>query len=100
MQRLIGAFQSVLNPGDEVLMFSPYWTPIKDLVSFSQAKPVFVPTAEARQQGFAKTLASYFTSRTRAIYYNSPQNPTGIVFTRKESEAVAQFARERDLVIV
>ena len=100
MQGLFGAFQSVLNPGDEVLMFSPYWTPIKDLVGFCQAKPVFVPTAEARQQGFTKTLASYSTSSTRAIYFNSPQNPTGIVFTRKESEAIAQFARERDLVVV
>jgi len=100
MQGLFGAFQSVVNPGEEVLMFSPYWTPIKDLVAFSQGKPVFVPTADVRERGMEKLLASYSTARTRAIYYNSPQNPSGRVFTRKEAEAVAQFARERDLIVI
>ena len=100
MQGLFGAFQSVLNPGDEVLMFSPYWTPIKDLIAFSQGSAVFVPTSEARREGMQKVLSTYFSSRTRAIYYNSPQNPTGVVFTRKEAEAVARFAKERDLVII
>src|SRR5271154_5759899 len=48
MQGLFGAFQSILNPGDECLMFSPYWTPIRDLVFFCQATPVYVPMREAR----------------------------------------------------
>ena len=100
MQGLFGSFQSVLNPGDEVLMFSPYWTPIKDLIAFSQGSAVFVPTSEARREGMQKVLSTYFSSRTRAIYYNSPQNPTGVVFTRKEAEAVARFAKERDIVII
>jgi aspartate aminotransferase len=56
MQGLFGAFQSVVNPGEEVLVFSPYWTPIKDLIAHCQGKPILVPTAEARAEGFEKTL--------------------------------------------
>ncbi len=97
MQGLFGAFQSVVNPGDEVLVLSPYWTPIKDLIAHCQGQTVLVPTAEARRDGFVETLARYATEKTRAIYYNTPQNPTGIVYTREEAEAVARFARERDL---
>ena len=100
MQGLFGAFQSVVNPGDEVLVFSPYWTPIKDLVAHCQGRIVLVPTAEARANGFAATLARYQTSATRAIYFNSPANPTGVVFTREETEAVAQFAIDRDLLVI
>ncbi|HEV2914718.1 MAG TPA: aminotransferase class I/II-fold pyridoxal phosphate-dependent enzyme [Pyrinomonadaceae bacterium] len=100
MQGLFGAFQSVVNPGDEVLVFSPYWTPIKDLIAHCEAAPVLVPTREARRDGFAQTLARYATARTRAIYYNTPQNPSGVVFTRAEAEAVARFAQERELVVI
>ena len=99
MQGLFGAFQSVVNPGDEVLVFSPFWTPIKDLIAYSQGKTVLVPTNKAREDGFEKTLARYATERTRAIYYNTPQNPTGVVFTREEAHAVARFAQERDLIV-
>lgn len=100
MQGLFGAFQSVVNPGDEVLLFSPYWTPIKDLVAHCQGRCVFVPTSEARALGFQETLARYATDRTRAIYYNTPQNPSGVVFTPEEATAVAEFAKDRDLIVV
>ena len=100
MQGLFGAFQSIVNPGDEVLLFSPYWTPIKDLVAHCQGRSVFVPTSEARELGFQQTLARYATDRTRAIYYNTPQNPTGVVFTSDEAKAVADFAQDRDLIVV
>ncbi len=100
MQGLFGAFQSVLNPSDEVLVFSPYWTPIKDLIANCQATPVLVPTQEARRDGFTQTLARHTTAKTRAIYYNTPQNPTGVVFTREEAEHVAAFAREHDLIVI
>jgi aspartate aminotransferase len=100
MQGLFGAFQSTVNSGDEVLVFSPFWTPIKDLVAYSQGTTVLVPTSEARADGFEATLARYSTDRTKAIYYNTPQNPSGVVFTRDEAEAVARFARERDLIVI
>jgi aspartate/methionine/tyrosine aminotransferase len=100
MQGLFGAFQSVINPTEEVLVFSPFWTPIRDLVAHCQGKAILVPTDEARRDGFAQTLNRYTNERTRAIYYNTPQNPTGVVFTADEAEAVAGFAKERNLVVV
>ena len=100
MQGLFGAFQSVINPGEEVLLFSPYWTPIKDLVAHCQGRIVLVPTEEARADGFRETLSRYATARTRAIYFNTPMNPSGVVFTREEIKEVAHFARDRDLIVV
>jgi aspartate aminotransferase len=100
MQGLFGAFQSVVNPGDEVLMFSPYWTPIKDLVAHCEGRIVLVPTAEARRNGFAATLSRYATAKTRALYCNTPTNPSGVVFTRSEIEEVARVAIERDLIVI
>ncbi len=100
MQGLFGAFQTTVNPGDEVLVFSPYWTPIKDLISYCQGKAVLVPTREARDEGFQKTLARYSSQHTKAIYFNTPQNPTGVVFTIDEAKEVASFAQQRDLIVI
>jgi aspartate aminotransferase len=100
MQGLFGSFQSVVNPGEEVLVFSPFWTPIKDLIAHCQGKTVLVPTKEARAEGFAATLKRYLTTRTKALYYNTPQNPSGVVLTREEAEAVARFAQEHDLIVI
>ena len=100
MQGLFTAFQSTVNPGDEVLVFSPYWTPIKDLIAHCQGRIVLVPTEAARRDGFAETLARHATSATRAIYFNTPTNPSGIVFNRTEAEEVARFATDRDLIVI
>ncbi|HTB96075.1 MAG TPA: aminotransferase class I/II-fold pyridoxal phosphate-dependent enzyme [Terracidiphilus sp.] len=99
-QALYAAFQSVLDPGDDALVFSPYWTPIGDLVTGAQARPLLVPTITARRNGIRKTLEQFSTLGTRAIYYNTPQNPSGLVFTRAEAEEVAAFAIDRDLVVI
>jgi len=99
-QGLYAAFQSVLDPGDSALIFSPYWTPIGDLVTGAQARPLLVPTISARRNGIRKTLEQFSTPHTRAIYYNTPQNPSGVVFTRAEAEEVAAFAIERDLIVI
>jgi len=100
MQGLFGAFQSVVNPGEEVLIFSPYWTPIKDLVYHCEGKPVLVSTADARRDGFEATLSRFANDHTRVIYFNTPQNPTGVVFTPDEAHAVARFAQERELIVI
>ncbi len=99
-QALYGAFQTVLDPGDDVLVFDPYWTPISDLIRGTQARPLLVPTVSARRNGIRKTLKQFSTPKTRAIYYNTPQNPSGVVFTRAEAEEVAAFAQERDLLVI
>jgi aspartate aminotransferase len=100
MQGLFASFATLLEPGDEVLMFSPYWTPIVDLVAFHEAKSVLVPTAAARRKGFSSTLSALVTPKTKVLYWNSPANPTGDVFSRSETEEVAAFARERGLAVI
>jgi aspartate aminotransferase len=100
MQGLFAAFQSTVDPGDEVLLFSPYWTPIKDLVAHCGGRLVLTPTTAARAEGVTATLARYITSKTRVLYFNSPTNPSGVVFTRSEIEEIARFAIERDLIVI
>jgi len=94
------AFQAVLNPGDDVLLFSPFWTPIRDMVTGAEARALLVPTTTARRSGLTKTLEQFSTPHTRAIYYNTPQNPAGTVFTREEAEEVAAFAKKHDLIVI
>ena len=99
-QALYATFQSVLDPGDDCLVFSPYWTPIADLITGTQARPLLVPSVTARRNGIRETLEQFATEKTRAVYYNTPQNPSGLVFTRAEAEEVAAFAIERDLIVI
>jgi aspartate aminotransferase len=94
------AFQAVLDPGDDVLLFAPYWTPIRDMITLAQARPVMVPTSTARRNGLTAALEHYSTPATRAIYYNTPQNPSGVVFSREEAEEVAAFVKRRNLVVI
>ena len=100
MQALFAAFQSVVNPGDEVLMYSPYWTPIRDLIGLTRGTPVLIDTIRARRDGFRSALEASLTERSRVLYVNTPQNPTGIVLTRDELETTAAVARENNLIVV
>jgi aspartate aminotransferase len=100
MQGLFAAFSTLLDPGDEVLLFSPYWTPIVDLIGYHKATASLVPTDAARREGLAAALAARTTDRTKVLYWNSPSNPTGDVFSRAETEEVAAFARERGLAVI
>jgi aspartate aminotransferase len=100
MQGLFAAFSTLLDPNDEVLLFSPYWTPIVDLIGYHRATPVLVPTDAARRRGLSATLAEKTTPKTKLLYWNSPSNPTGDVFSRAETEEVAEFARERGLAVI
>jgi len=100
MHGLFCAFSTLLDPGDEVLMFSPYWTPIVDVVTYHGAVPVLVPTTEARREGLTKTLARRKTGKTKLLYWNSPTNPTGDVFSRAECEEVCAFVRDAGLALI
>jgi len=99
-QALYVAFQTMLNPHDQALLFSPYWTPIADMVRGCEAVPVLVSTREARTNGFAATLENHLSDKTKLIYFNTPQNPSGVVFTQAEAEAVADFARRHNLLVI
>jgi aspartate aminotransferase len=100
MHGLFSAFATLLDPGDEVLMFSPYWTPITDVVIYHGASPVLVGAERARRQGLTAALAAAKTPRTKLLYWNSPVNPTGEVFSRAEVEEVCAFVRENGLAMI
>lgn len=100
MQGLFAAFQCTVNPDDEVIMFSPYWTPVRDLIGLTRGRPVLVDTVRARREGLRASLDAACSARARCIYVNTPQNPSGLVFTRDELETIAAFARENDLVVI
>ena len=100
MHGLFSAFATLLDPGDEVLMFSPYWTPIVDVIRYHGAAPVLVPADRARRQGLTAALAGATTARTKVLYWNSPVNPTGEVFTRAEVEEVCAYVRDSGLALI
>ena len=93
--------QALLEPGDEVLVPDPEWPPALGNIALAHARPVPYRLYESR--GWRPDLdeiASLVTSKTRAIYVNSPNNPTGGVLTRPDIEAIAQLAAERDLWVL
>ena len=93
--------QALLDPGDEVLLFEPYFTPYADQISGNGGVPVTIRTRE--ENGFAPTLdelRAAATPRTRGILLNSPGNPSGRVLSRKQMEEIAAFAKERDLFVL
>jgi aspartate/methionine/tyrosine aminotransferase len=100
---LFCAFQASVSPGDEVMFFSPYWTPIKDQVSFSGGVAVRVPWDDIRGgtgDAMRAALESRFTPRTRVIYVNTPANPSGDMLSREQLTAIAGFANEHDLTVI
>ncbi|HEY7369785.1 MAG TPA: aminotransferase class I/II-fold pyridoxal phosphate-dependent enzyme, partial [Thermoanaerobaculia bacterium] len=100
MHGLFAAFSTLLDPGDEVLLLSPYWTPIVDSIAYNGARAVLVPAREARERGVFAALSRARTPRTKAVYWNSPANPTGAVFARREIEELAAFVREHNLALI
>jgi aspartate aminotransferase len=97
---LFCSFQATLDEGDEAIFFSPYWTPIRDLVAYAGGTPVLVPWAELQSRSAADAIRARITPRTRVLYLNSPSNPTGNVLGRDALEGIARLAIEHDLVVV
>lgn len=89
------ALMAVCGPGDEVIIPAPYWVSYSDLVKLTGAVPVVVETTEA--EGFKLTAERFreaVTPRTRLLMLNSPSNPTGVVYSRAELEALADAVLE------
>jgi aspartate aminotransferase len=98
---LFNVVVALLNPGDEMLVPSPFWVSYPEQAQLLGARPVAVPMDEAT--GFdldPDRLRAAVTPRTRIVVLNSPNNPTGAVFSPAALEAVARLALERDLWIV
>jgi len=93
--------QALLEPGDEVIVPDPEWPPAAGNVLAAQGRTVPCPLHEELGWRYDfRELEAAITPRTKAIYVNSPHNPTGGVLTREDLETIAALARERDLWII
>ncbi len=95
------ALQTILDPGDEVIIHEPYFSPYKDQVIHSGGVPVFIPTYE--KDGFAintAVLEAAITPKTKALILNSPNNPTGAVFSQETFQEIAALAQKYDFYIL
>ena len=93
--------QALLEPGDEVIIPDPEWPPCAGNILAAHGQPVPCPLhADLAWRYDLRELESKITSRTRAIYINSPHNPTGGVLTRADVEAIAAIVRERNLWLI
>ena len=100
-QAVFTAFQILLDPGDEVLIPAPYWVTYPTAVELAGGVPTFVPTDD--RAGFFVTveqLEQARSSRTKALLFVSPSNPTGAVYPRDRMEAIGRWADEHGLWIV
>lgn len=98
---LYNVFQALLDPGDEVIVFSPYWVSYPEMISLCGATPVIVPSREENR--FVPDLdeaGSLITPATKAMVLNSPSNPTGVLYPRHVSEGLAALAEKHDLIVV
>jgi aminotransferase len=99
-EAMISTLLAICDPGDEVIVLEPFYENYGPDAAISGATPVFVPL---RPPSFAfdpDELARAFTPRTRALIVNTPNNPTGRVFTPAELETIARLCREHDVVAV
>ncbi len=93
--------QGLLEPGDEVIIPDPEWPPCMGNIKAAHGVPVPCPLHERLGWRYdLDELRSTVTPKTRAIYINSPQNPTGGVLTREDVEQIAALCRERDLWLI
>ncbi|MCB2307726.1 pyridoxal phosphate-dependent aminotransferase [Clostridium estertheticum] len=100
-QCLANVLQAILNPGDEVIIGAPYWVSYPELVKLADGVPVFVKTDETNKFKLTITkLNGAITSKSKAIILNSPNNPTGTVYSREELMNIAEFAKINNLIII
>ena len=93
--------EALFDPGDEVIIPSPYWVSYPDQVLLNDATPVIVETRE--EEGFklsAGKLEKAITSKTKAIILNSPSNPTGLAYDRKALEEIAAVAVKHRIYVI
>jgi aspartate/methionine/tyrosine aminotransferase len=94
-------FQTLLDPGDEVLLPAPYWTTYPEAVRLADGVPVALATTEAT--GFrvsVEQLEAACTARTKVLLFVSPSNPTGAVYPPEETAAIGRWAADRGLWVV
>jgi len=93
--------QVLFDPGDEVILPSPYWTTYETIIHMAEAVPVIIPTTE--REGFRVSLERLerrLRPGTKAIILNSPSNPTGSMYSREELAGIAKLAIERQIYVI
>ncbi len=100
-QALNNAFFAILNEGDEVIIPAPYWTSYPEIVKKCGGNPIFIYTQKENLFKInVEMLKQVLTSKTKAIIINSPNNPTGMVYTEEELKQIADFVIENDLFVI
>ncbi|MFA7688385.1 MAG: pyridoxal phosphate-dependent aminotransferase [Moheibacter sp.] len=100
-QSIYNAFQCIIEEGDEVIIPVPYWVTYADIVRLAGGVPVFVETSI--DNGFTATaemIEKAVTSKTKAVIYSSPCNPSGSVYTHQELKEIAVLAEKHDLIVI
>lgn len=100
-QSLVNTLMALVNPGDEVIIFTPYWVSYYEMVKMAEGVPVLVHgSLENEFKVSAEQVKAAITPKTRAILYSSPCNPTGAVFSREELTAIAEVVAESDRIFI
>ncbi|NLE34533.1 MAG: pyridoxal phosphate-dependent aminotransferase [Bacteroidales bacterium] len=98
---LINVMLSVVDPGDEVILLAPYWVSYYDHITFSEGKPVIIKTTiESDFKVTPAQLEEALSPRTRVLIFNSPSNPTGMVYTHEEMAALVKVLERYPQVII
>ncbi len=99
-ETMLATLLAVLNPGDEVIIFEPFYENYGPGCIIAGAEPVFVPLEPPDFSFDPDRLAKAVTPRTRAIIFNSPNNPSGKVFSRAELQLIADLCQKHDLLAI
>ena len=99
-EAMVSTLLAIVDPGDEVIVFEPFYENYGPDAAICGARPVFVPLRPPENTFDHAELRAAFSSRTKAIIVNSPNNPSGRVFTRDELELIASLCREHDVIAV
>lgn len=95
------ALRALVDPGDEVILPAPFWVSYLELIRMVGAEPVIVTAGEAAAfKMTAEQLKAAITPKTKALILNNPCNPTGMVYSREELEAIARVCVENDIYVI
>ncbi|MCH5268580.1 MAG: pyridoxal phosphate-dependent aminotransferase [Lachnospiraceae bacterium] len=98
---LTNIFTAIINPGDEVIIPAPFWLSYPEIIKLAGGVPVIVKTK--KEQGYkltAEELRAAVTDKTKALVLNTPNNPTGMLYTEEELRAIADVVVEKDFYVV
>jgi aspartate aminotransferase len=100
-QSLYLALKAITNPGDEIVLPAPYWVSYLEMIRMTGGTPVIVNTNKTTAWKMtAEMLKAAITPKTKALILNSPSNPSGVVYTEEELEAIARVVVEADIYVI